>query len=152
VAPLFDGGRRSVAYVLFEELLYGVVGFGGSSTSLPRGKGLSLIGKPDVALDRGEADAEEAGSMGLGHAALVDGLDYLSSEVFGVGFHPPMIVRGSSILSYAVDALSALRIREEDALKIASALRAPCCARRSCSALRLCMRGFLFIEVFLPPS
>jgi hypothetical protein len=102
VAPLFDGGRRSVAYVLFEELLYGVVGFGGSSTSLPRGKGLSLIGKPDVALDRGEADAEEAGSMGLGHAALVDGLDYLSSEVFGVGFHPPMIVRGSSILSYAV--------------------------------------------------
>jgi hypothetical protein len=40
--------------------------------------------------------------MGLGHAALVDGLDYLSSEVFGVGFHPSMIVRGSSVLSYAV--------------------------------------------------
>jgi hypothetical protein len=77
VAPLFDGGRRSVSYVFFEELLYGVVGFGGSSTSLPRGKELSLIGKPNVAPDRGEADAKEAGSLRLGHAALLDGLDYL---------------------------------------------------------------------------
>ena len=63
---------------------------------------------------------------------------------------PPSILHGSISTLYKVssDARSALRIREEDALKISSALRAPCCARRSCSALRLRMRGFLFIGVF----
>jgi hypothetical protein len=67
----------SLRSFLFEELLGGLVGFGASSASLPEGKGLSLAGESGVALDRGEADAEEAGGVELGHAALVDGLDYL---------------------------------------------------------------------------
>jgi hypothetical protein len=42
----------------------------------------------------------------LGHSALVDGLDYLPSEIFGVGFHRFMIACGSSVLIYAVGARS----------------------------------------------
>jgi hypothetical protein len=61
------GSRRPFPYVLFEEPLCGLVGFGGSSTSFPPGgKRLSLVGKPDVALDGGEADAKEVGGLGLG--------------------------------------------------------------------------------------
>ena len=66
----------------------------GASTSLPGGKGLSLVGKPDVALDRGEADAEEPSGLGVGHSALVDSLDYLLAEVFGVSLHPSTIACG----------------------------------------------------------
>ena len=47
------------------------------------GKGFSVIGESVVAFDRKEADAKESGGLGPGHTALVDGLDYLSSEVFG---------------------------------------------------------------------
>ncbi len=44
----------------------------------------------------------------LGHSALVDGLDYLPSEIFGVGFHQSMIACGSSVLIYAVEACTVL--------------------------------------------
>ncbi len=76
MAPVCDGSRRPFAYVFFEKLLGRLVGFGGSSTSLAGGEGLSPAGEPGVALDRGEADAEEAGGLGLGHSTL-DGLNYL---------------------------------------------------------------------------
>ena len=76
VAPFRDGGCRAFPYGLFEEPLCGLVCYGRSSTTLSGGKGLSLASESGVALDRGEADAEEAGSLGLGHDALVDGLDF----------------------------------------------------------------------------
>src|SRR5215210_7774963 len=98
MASICDGGCRPYPYVLFEEPLCSLVGFRGSSTSLPGGKGLPLVGKPDVALDRGEADVEEAGGLGLGDATLLDSLDYLLAQVFGVGFHHSMIAPGSSVL------------------------------------------------------
>jgi hypothetical protein len=102
MAALCDGGRRTVAYVFFEEPPCGLVGFEGSSTSLLGGKRLSLVGESGVAFDRGETDGEESGGLGLGHAALLDGLDYLPSKVFGVGFHPFMVAYGSNVLICAV--------------------------------------------------
>jgi len=42
----------------------------------------SFSGSPRVALDRREADGEEASVLGLGDAALLDGLDYLLAEIF----------------------------------------------------------------------
>jgi hypothetical protein len=91
VASLADGGCGSRAYILLEELPCELVRFGGSSASLPWGKGLSSRSESGVALDRGEADAEKAGCLGLGRAVLLECLDYLLSQVFGVGSHHPMI-------------------------------------------------------------
>jgi hypothetical protein len=45
--------------------------------SLPGGKRLSFGGEPGITLDRGEADAELAGGLGLGGTALLDCLYYL---------------------------------------------------------------------------
>ena len=78
-APVCDGGCRPPANVIFEKLRGRLGGFGGSSTSLPGGKRLSLAGESGVALDRGEADAKEAGGLSLGHPALLDGLNYLAA-------------------------------------------------------------------------
>jgi hypothetical protein len=78
-APVCGGGCRPSAYVLFEKLPCSLVGFGGSSTSFSGGERLSLIGKPDAALDLGEADAKETGGLGLGHPALLNGLNYLAA-------------------------------------------------------------------------
>ena len=77
VTSVCDGGRRPCAYVLFEKLLGRLLGFRRSSTSLPGAERLSLAGESGVALDRGEADAKESSGLGRGHAALLDGLDYL---------------------------------------------------------------------------
>jgi hypothetical protein len=79
VASLFDGGGGSCAYILLQELSCELVCFGRSSASLPGGKGLSSRSESDVALDRGEADGEQAGGLGLGCAALLDCFDYLLS-------------------------------------------------------------------------
>ena len=66
-------------YVLLEELPRSVIRLGGSSASLPGGKGLSSRSESGVALDRGEDDGEQAGGLGLGRAVLLDRLDYLLS-------------------------------------------------------------------------
>jgi hypothetical protein len=59
-----------------------LVCYGGSATSLSGGKGLSFSGECGVTLDRGEANAEEAGGLGLGGAALLYGLDYFLAQIF----------------------------------------------------------------------
>jgi hypothetical protein len=45
------------------------------------GKRFSLAGESGVALDGGEADAKEAGGLGLGPSTL-DGLNYLLRQLF----------------------------------------------------------------------
>ena len=67
-----------------------LVGYGGSATSLPGGKTFSLAGESGVALDGGEADAEEAGGLGLGPSTL-DGLNSLLRQLFRIDSHSPMI-------------------------------------------------------------
>src|SRR5215203_3699107 len=66
-APLANGGRGPVAYV---------VRYGGPSASFPWGKRLPSVGEFGVTLDRGEADGEKAGGLGLGRATLLDSFDY----------------------------------------------------------------------------
>ena len=102
MAPICDGGCRSVAYVLFEKLPCSLVGFGRSSTSLS----LSPVKRYSRLASQGESlapkDGKESGGLGLGHTALVDSLDYLLAEVFGVGFHRSMIACRLSVLISAV--------------------------------------------------
>src|SRR5215208_3892940 len=45
--------------------------------SLLRGEGPALAGQPGVALNRGEADPEQAGHLALAYGALFDCFDYL---------------------------------------------------------------------------
>ena len=46
--------------------------------TLLQGKRASLADGPGVALHRGEADVEQAGSLAFGHTVL-DGFDYLAA-------------------------------------------------------------------------
>lgn len=78
------GSRRAFLHVLFEQLPRGLIGLGRPSAAFSRFEGVSSPGDPRVALDRGEADAEQAGSAGLGGACL-DGFDDPFAQVFGVG-------------------------------------------------------------------
>jgi hypothetical protein len=80
VAPVCDGSSRSLAYIFLKEPLRSLVGFRGSSTSLSGSERLSPVGESDVAFDRGEADAKEAGGLGLGHTTL-DSLNYLLTQI-----------------------------------------------------------------------
>src|SRR5215212_3697005 len=61
---------------LLKELARRLVRYGGPSASLPWGKRLPSVGEFGVTLDRGEADGEQAGGLGLGRATLLDSLDY----------------------------------------------------------------------------
>jgi hypothetical protein len=79
MASVFDASGGSIEYMVLKELPRSVVCYGGSSTPLPGTESLSSRGEPGVALDRGEAYAEEASGLGLGGAALLDGLDYLQA-------------------------------------------------------------------------
>ena len=55
----------------------------------------------DVTFDRREADPQGSRHLAFAHAPA-DGLDYLSSEVFGVGFHPSMVPDGPVPLQTAL--------------------------------------------------
>ena len=101
VAPTGDGGRQAFPYVFFEELLGSLIYLRGAPESLPRGQGTPFLGHPSVALDPGEAHAEEAsGSTVEVPRSMAFG--YLAAEVFGVGSHPPVIAPGSIVLTNAV--------------------------------------------------
>jgi hypothetical protein len=62
------------------------------------GEGVSLSDTPSVSLDRGEAHVEKASRLGFGHASLYGG-DYLLTEIFGIGFHPPMTHTSQALCS-----------------------------------------------------
>ncbi len=63
---------------------------------------------PRVALDGGEADAEQASCGGLGHTTFLDGFYDPETKIFGgVGFHgfhdPLRRPYGSMVMVFAVD-------------------------------------------------
>jgi hypothetical protein len=83
--------------------------FSSSFGGLPRSPSSAARGSPSLcrallgqALERGEANVEQAGSLGLGGPPTIEGGHYLLAEVFGVGFHPYMISSGSTFLINAV--------------------------------------------------
>ena len=63
----------------------------GSAASLSWFEGGSSVGDPRVALDRGEADIEEAGGGGLGQASFLDGSYDPCAQILRVGLHDSMI-------------------------------------------------------------
>ena len=82
--------------------------FGGVVRSLLRREGVPLSCLPRVALDRGEANVEQAGSLGLAGPTF-EGGHYLPAEVFGVGFHPLMSSSGSRFLINAIAETRAIK-------------------------------------------
>lgn len=72
-APLKNGGRGALMYVLFEKLLRALIHLRRSAASPFWFERFSSAGDPRVALDRGETDVEEAGGRGLGHASFLEG-------------------------------------------------------------------------------
>jgi hypothetical protein len=60
-----------------------------------------LVCHTDVTFDRREADTQGSRHLAFAHA-LAEGLDYLPSEVFGVGFHPAMVPDGPVLLQTAL--------------------------------------------------
>ena len=61
------GGRRTILRVRVQEPLRVLVGLRRSSAFLSWYEGLSPVNGPGVALKRGDTDANEAGSLRLGH-------------------------------------------------------------------------------------
>jgi hypothetical protein len=60
-----------------------------------------LVCHTDVTFDRREADTQGWRYLAFAHAPA-DGLDYLPSQVFGVGFHPSMVPDGPVPLQTAL--------------------------------------------------
>src|SRR5215218_3303331 len=103
VASPFRGTRRrALGEVRRKQPPYGVVALRRSARRLPRSQRDPIALHPGEALHRGEAHPEEVGGLALGHGALLEGIDYLASEIFGVGFHVCMISCGSRFLLTAV--------------------------------------------------
>jgi hypothetical protein len=73
VAPFFDGSGGSDAYIVVKKLARSVVCYGGLPPPYSGSKGFSFRGEFGVALDRGEADAEEASGLRLGCTAPLYG-------------------------------------------------------------------------------
>ena len=48
---------------------------------------------------------ESAGCLALAHAPLLDGLDYLLSEIFRIGIHGPMVTQWPRSLQAALDSI-----------------------------------------------
>ena len=102
IAPPLSCGRRwAIREVCRKQLLLHLADLPGSSQRLLRSQRVSLALHPGEAFDRGEAHPEEAGGFALGCSSL-EGVDYLLSEVFRVGFHACMISHGSRFLLTAV--------------------------------------------------
>src|SRR5215210_407277 len=103
VASPFRGTRRrALGEVRRKQPPYGVVALRRSARRLPRSQRDPIALHPGEALHRGEAHPEEVGGLALGHGALLEGIDYLASEIFRVGFHVCMISCGSRFLLTAV--------------------------------------------------
>jgi hypothetical protein len=68
-APFCNGGRWFLLYILLEERRSILVDLGGRSPWLGFMR-LCFLGDSGVALDRREADAEEASGLGFGHPAF----------------------------------------------------------------------------------
>src|SRR3954463_3261475 len=100
-SPLGGSRRRAIGEVRLEQPPDSIVALRRSPRRLPRSQRAPLAVNPGEALHRGEANPEKAGGLALGHAAL-EGIDYLPSEIFRVGFHASMISCGSKFLLTAV--------------------------------------------------
>ena len=90
LAPLGQGGRRAFLDVRLQEPPRPFVHLRLRAGAPLGGQGAARPGGRHVALDGRDADAEGAGDLGLGRAAL-DGLDDLLAQVFGVGVHGRMV-------------------------------------------------------------
>ena len=104
-SSLGDGSCRALLHIILEKGSGFLVRLGRSPGALFGGEGVSLLDTPRVSLDRGETHIEKASRLDFGHASLYGG-DYLLTEIFGIGFHPPMIAYGSSFMLIAVEALA----------------------------------------------
>ena len=100
-SPLGGGRRGALGEVRLQQPPRGIVALRRPSRGLPRSQLDPIAVHPGEALDRGEAHPEEAGGLALRRTSL-EGVDYLASEVFGVGFHASMISHGSRFLLTAV--------------------------------------------------
>ena len=89
MASLLNSGRRAFLYVLLEESTGVLFELRRSAEALLRREGVPLSCLPRVALDRGETNVEQVGSLSFGGPTFESG-HYLLAEVFGVGFHPYM--------------------------------------------------------------
>ena len=100
-ASLSDGGGRAFLYTPVEKestFLAYLVGPSGALSGLERPP---FSSGSRVALDRGEAQVEQAGRLSFSHAPLY-GANYLLAEVFRVGSHPLMIACGSIFMLTAI--------------------------------------------------
>src|SRR5215210_7591962 len=123
VASPFRGTRRrALGEVLRKQPPYGVVALRRSARRLPRSQRDPIALHPGEALHRGEAHPEEVGGLALGHGALLEGIDYLASEIFGVGFHVCMISCGSRFLLTAVGVLGIVAMGRRDGFREATVI------------------------------
>ena len=85
-SPLRGTRRRALEEVLGKQPPYGVGALRRPARGLLRDQRVSLTLHPGEAFDRGETNPEQGRGLALGEASSY-GVDYLASEVFGVGFH-----------------------------------------------------------------
>ena len=99
--PLSCARRRAIREVCRKQLLLHLADLPGSSRRLLRSQRVPCALHSGEAFHRGETHPEKACGLALGCASL-EGVDYLLSEVFGVGFHACIISYGSTFLLTAV--------------------------------------------------
>ena len=93
------GRCRPIREVCCKQFLLPPADLPGSSRRLLRSQRVSLALHPGEAFHRGEAHPEKAGGFALGCASL-EGVNYLPSEIFGVGFHDRIISCGVNIFAH----------------------------------------------------
>ena len=97
--PLRCGRCRAIREVCRKQILLTLAGLPGPSRRLSRSQRAFLALHPGEAFHRGEAHPEKAGGFALGCASL-EGVNYLPSEIFGVGFHDCIISCGVNVFAH----------------------------------------------------
>src|SRR5829696_2861524 len=101
LSALREGSGRSLFEVRLEEPLALLIDLRAQAGRLLRSERPPLVCHTDVTFDRREADTQGSRHLAFAHAPA-DGLDYLPSQVFRVGFHPSMVPDGPVPLQTAL--------------------------------------------------